>query len=126
MDTTQVLLFSVVTILTALLVAVGIQVFFILRELKNALYRVNKILDDASFVSGAVARPVAGLASFVDGLKSIKDLVDFVAQKTEEKNLPAGYEEGSQPSGEEGEQPQQSYHQSSHRFFHKDGKPLTS
>lgn len=104
------LLFGVVTVLTVLLVAVGIQVFFILRDLKKALEKINKILEDASFVSQALSRPVAGISSFVEGLKGLRDLVDFVSQKQQEKALPEG-------QGESLEEP---------RFFHRDGKPLTS
>lgn len=123
MDATQALLFGVVTVLTLLLVAVGIQVFFILREVRQALDKINKILDDASFVSGAVAKPVAGLASFVEGIKGIRELVDLVSEKAKEKSLASGHSESPK---EEAQLPQESYSQQPPRFFHRGGKPLTS
>lgn len=125
MDPTQILLFSVVTVLTILLVAVGVQVFFILREAKKALEKTNKILEDASFVSGAVAKPVAGLASFVDGLKSIRDLIDLVSQRSRQESL-GEYEQESLQEGEKEHTQIESLQERGRRFFHKEGKPLTS
>lgn len=121
MDPTQILLFVVVSVLTILLVAVGVQVFFILREAKKALQRANQILEDASFVTGSLTRPVTGLAGFLEGVRGIKDLVDFVAEKI--------HHERSEYQGqiESGETHQiGELQERGRRFFHKEGKPLTS
>lgn len=116
MEPTQILLFAVVTILTILLLVVGIQVFFILRDTKKTLDKINKVLDDAGLVSGSVAKPIFGFANFVEGLKNIKNLADFVSSKTvqDEKIL------------EEPHSHIQSLQERGRRFFHKDGKTLTS
>lgn len=118
MEPTQVLLFAVVTILTILLLVVGIQVFFVLRDAKKTLDKVNKILDDAGLVSGSVAKPILGFANFVDGVKNIKNLVDFVSPKNvqDEKIL-----EGGEPHSHI-----QSLQERGRRFFHKSGKTLSS
>lgn len=118
MEPTQILLFAVVTILTILLSVVGIQVFFILRDTKKTLDKVNKILDDAGLVSGSVAKPILGFANFVDGVKNIKNLVDFVSSKTVQDEKTLG---GDQPHSHI-----QSLQERGRRFFHKDGKTLTS
>lgn len=116
-DPTQILLFTVVTVLTALLVAVGIQVFFILREARKALNKVNKILEDASLVSSSVSKPVIGIANFVEGIQGLRDLIDLVSKKASDRSLGEGYETHSHI---------EALQERGRRFFHKDGKPLTS
>ena len=46
MDTTQLLLTVVLTVTTVLLIVVGIQLFFVLKELRKTLTRVNSIIDN--------------------------------------------------------------------------------
>ncbi|OGH10938.1 MAG: hypothetical protein A3B38_04240 [Candidatus Levybacteria bacterium RIFCSPLOWO2_01_FULL_36_13] len=70
MDTAQVVLFLVIIILTVLLVVLGIQVFFILRELRKTVDRANKILEDASEITENVRKPVSSLSSLAMGLKT--------------------------------------------------------
>lgn len=140
MEPTQVLLATVVTILTGLLVFVGVQVFFILRDVQKTIKKANKILDDAGIVSDTVVKPIVGVASFVEGLKGIKGIVDLLhdkavpSKKVERKAkelLPVEYE----VLAEEDERPTESSHVHTHisalqergrRFFHRGGKPLTS
>lgn len=126
MDPTQILLFSVVTVLTVLLVAVGFQVFRILAEAKKALEKINRVLEDATFVSSSVAKPVAGISNFMESIKSIKDLIDLVSERS--RRIEPGYEENDLSGGaEQEEHPHiQTLQERGRRFFHKDGKPLTS
>lgn len=70
MDTAQVVLFLVIIILTVLLVVLGIQVFFILRELRKTVDRANKILEGASEITESVRKPVSSLSSLAMGLKT--------------------------------------------------------
>ena len=56
MDGIQKLLIVVIVSLTALLVIVGIQVVFIITDLRRALKRLNSLLDD-SILGGGLLRP---------------------------------------------------------------------
>lgn len=58
MDTTQIILLSVILVLTIFVVVVGFQVFFVIRDFRRTLFRVNKLLDDADEVISQVKRPV--------------------------------------------------------------------
>lgn len=87
-DTTQVLLIVVITTLTILLTIIGVQVFFILREFKRTIEKINKMLDDAGTISESVARPIASLANGITGVSGITGLLGWLMsrkKKREEK-----------------------------------------
>jgi len=56
MDNVQTLLIVVVITLTLLLGVVGIQVFFVIIDLRKAIKRLNSILED-SILGGGLIRP---------------------------------------------------------------------
>lgn len=56
MDSVQRLLIIVVVTLTVLLVIVGVQVVFIILDLRKAVKRLNSILEDA-ILGGGLIRP---------------------------------------------------------------------
>jgi len=80
----QILLFLVIITLTSLLVACGIQFYSILKELRESIKKMNKILDDANLVSSSVAKPIAGFSGFIMGLKSGAEVVRILKGKKEE------------------------------------------
>jgi len=69
-DPAQTALFLVVIVLTILLVVLGIQVFFILRELRKTIDKANKILDDTGAITESVSKPISSLSSIAMGLKA--------------------------------------------------------
>lgn len=70
MDTIQLLIIVISLTLTALIVALGIQVFYILKETRHSVQKVNKMLDDMGKVSGTVGDGVVNIGGFVNGLKT--------------------------------------------------------
>jgi len=62
-DSVQFVLLFVIIVLTILLVVLGVQVFFILREIKRTLFKANKVLDTAETITEAVSGPLASLGS---------------------------------------------------------------
>jgi hypothetical protein len=69
-DPAQTILFLVIIILTILLVVLGIQVFFILRELRKTIDKANKVLDDTGIITESVSKPIASLSTLTMGLKT--------------------------------------------------------
>jgi len=69
-DPAQTALFLIVIILTILLVVLGIQVFFILKNLQKTLEKFNKVLDDAGVITESVSKPIASLSTLTMGLKT--------------------------------------------------------
>ncbi len=69
-DPAQLALFLVILILTVLLVILGAQVFFILRELRKTIDKVNKVLDDTSVITESVSKPISSFSTLAMGLKT--------------------------------------------------------
>lgn len=153
MDPVQILLFATVTILTSLLVAVGVQVFLILRDIQKAVNKFNKLLDDAQVLTHSVARPIEGLRNFIEGVKDIKSISGLISQFVKRENKPTisvepdlapsleevafvenaleeepvSYEERAAILINEGKKhPIHRVQEQGRRFFHRAGKPLTS
>ena len=69
-DPAQTALFLVVIVLTILLAVLGFQVFFILKELRKTIDKVNKVLDDTGTITESVSKPISSLSSIAMGLKA--------------------------------------------------------
>lgn len=69
-DPAQTALFLVIIVLTILLLILGIQVFFILRELRKTIEKANKVLDDTGVITESVSKPISSLSSLTMGLKT--------------------------------------------------------
>jgi len=85
---TQILLVIVVSVLTAVLAVIGIQVFLILKEGKRSVEKVNKILDNAGKVSEAITKPITSLSGSLGSLSGLGGLFSWLInrrKKTEEE-----------------------------------------
>ena len=58
MDLTQSVILSIIVVLTIFLVVLGFQVFFVLRDFRKTIFRMNKLLDDADNLVDQVKRPI--------------------------------------------------------------------
>lgn len=77
MEPTQVLLIVVITILTIVLTIIGVQFFFILKEVRKSFQKVNKMLDDGTLVSSVVAKSVTGVSGLLSGVKAGLSFLNF-------------------------------------------------
>lgn len=68
-DSVQLVLLFVIIVLTLLLVVLGVQVFFILREVRRTLFKANKVLDTADTIADAVFKPLSSFGG-ISGLVS--------------------------------------------------------
>jgi len=69
MDFLQIALIFLTLLLSIFLTITGIQVFFILRDLKKALDKINKIIQTGEEIEG-MEKPVAAASTLVSGLAS--------------------------------------------------------
>jgi len=92
-DVPQIILIGVIVILAIVLVILGVQIFFLIKESKETLKKVNKILDgasgivgNASFLSNPLVKILIGTAlTFFVGKKKIKEERSKPQQIKEEK-----------------------------------------
>lgn len=84
-DLTQILLISVIVVLSILLLVVGIQVLFILREVQKSIQKVNKMLDDAGEISESIAKPIASLSNSITGVSGVAGLLGWLVSKKKKK-----------------------------------------
>lgn len=69
-DTVQLVLLIVIVVLTALLVILGVQVFYILKELRTTLKKTNRVLDNADSITSNIEGPLSALSSLALGTKA--------------------------------------------------------
>jgi hypothetical protein len=78
MDIAQTVLISVIIILAILLLVVGVQVFFILREFRKTVDKANKVLDNTNSITESVSTPLSSLANLAGCVKSGSSVVSFI------------------------------------------------
>ena len=71
MDFLQIALILLILLLSVFLTITGIQVFFILRDLKKALDRLNNVLQTGQDLAHDVEKPVEAAANLVGAFKKI-------------------------------------------------------
>jgi uncharacterized protein (UPF0333 family) len=65
----QILLAVVISSLTVVLIIIGIEFFFILKEMRESIKKMNQIIDDTHTVTKTVSKGVEDTAGFLSGLK---------------------------------------------------------
>jgi hypothetical protein len=83
MDPIQLTIIVVTFALTILLVVLGIQVFYILKEIRLSIQKANKMLDDAGAVTGTVSSGITSMSGFLNGIKSGISLITSLKNKGE-------------------------------------------
>lgn len=75
---TQTLLIIVITVLTVVLTAIGVQLFLLLKEMRQTLMRANAIMDEAQELITKISHPAASMNNLLTGLKEGVNLIDTV------------------------------------------------
>lgn len=83
MDPIQLTIIVVTITLTVLLVVLGIQVFYILKEIRGSIQKTNKMLDDAGEVTGTVSEGITSMSGFLNGIRSGISLITSLKHKEE-------------------------------------------
>ncbi len=86
MDTTQLLLSIVLTIAAVFLVIIGIQLVFVLKELRQALANANKIIQGFEAIGSGLDHGLSEIIGFINGFKSITKIIDSITHHKNEKS----------------------------------------
>lgn len=84
MEPTQIVIIAISIVLTSLFIALGIQLWFILKEVRISIQKVNKMLDDTGRVTGAVGEGFSNVSGLMSGLKTGLSLVTSLRKKGED------------------------------------------
>lgn len=81
MDTTQLLLTVVLTVTTILLIIVGIQLIFVLREVRRILTKANAVIASFEEAGAGLTHGLGELQGFLGGLKTVFKVIDLLHAK---------------------------------------------
>jgi len=96
MDTAQTLLLIVVIVLSFILLILGVQIFFILREFRKTVSKVNKVLDDTGSITQSVSAPIASLSNVLTSVKLGSALVKILQRKKTKHTKNEGEQNGQE------------------------------
>jgi hypothetical protein len=85
-DTTQIILISAITVMTVILTVVGIQLIFVLKELRAFLSSANNIIDQLEKIGMNVGHGYSEVIGFFSGLRSLFKILDLLAKKKEKNH----------------------------------------
>lgn len=94
-DLFQVALVLVIVILTALLTVIGIEVFYILKDVRKLMDRVNGVLGDAEQVVSNIKKPtevISSLSHSADILTKLFEVIKIHEQDKKEQPVPQAQE----------------------------------
>lgn len=84
-DAVQAVLLFVIVLLTIILIVLGIQVFFILKEFKKTIKKTNRILDTTDEITTSVAQPLSFLSTFLVSTRSLSTISKVLKTKKKEE-----------------------------------------
>ena len=79
----QIILVIVIVVLAILLVVLGIQVFFILKELRKTVAKTNRVLDDTEVITESIAEPISSLSNVGTTIRAATSLINMFLGKAE-------------------------------------------
>jgi hypothetical protein len=80
-DAVQAVLLFVIVLLTIILIILGIQVFFILKDFRKTIVKANRILDTADEITENVAQPLSFLSTFLVSTRSLSAISKVLKTK---------------------------------------------
>lgn len=78
-DTVQAVLLFVIVLLTILFVVLGIQVFYILRDLRQTIKKTNNILDNVENVSAGLTNSFNSVTNMFGGASTIGSIAGLLS-----------------------------------------------
>lgn len=79
MTTSEIIMFIAILALTSVLTAVGVQLYFLIAELRVTVDKVNRGIDEAEVQIGNVVRPLQQIGSAMVTVKSSLRIFDAFA-----------------------------------------------
>ena len=99
-DPAQILILIVILVLTLLLLVLGIQVYLVLKDLRQTLSKANKVLDNTGEITESVSAPISSLSSVLMGLKAGGAIANIIKRiSSEEESIRQAQDHREEKSG---------------------------
>ncbi len=85
-DPVQAVLLLVIILLSVLLLVLGIQVFFILRELKRTIVRATKVLENTESITESVSEPMSFISNLLLSTKSLSAISGILKSRKKDND----------------------------------------
>lgn len=93
LDLTQTLLIVVIVILTTIMTIIGIQIIFILRDVRQLFTRLGGLIDRIEMSVSNFGSQFSGLGAIVEGIKSGVGVVEQISNLLGRKPKTTGVED---------------------------------
>lgn len=78
---TQILLYSVIVILTIMMVLIGWQIYQILSQMRKMMEKFNLMMDGAVNMTTSIGKSLQSMSGFTEGLKAVFGLFKIFRKK---------------------------------------------
>lgn len=85
-DPSQIFIVAAITIMTVILSILGVQLIFVLRDLRVLMSRVNNIVGELEKIGLNIGHGYTEAMGFVSGVKNLFMLTDYIAEKKKKKH----------------------------------------
>lgn len=93
LDAAQIALILIISLLTTMILVLGIQVFLILKEFKKTLEKANKVLDNTNDITESVSTPISALSTILMGIKTGASFANMLTPKKNSEGEEKTYEQ---------------------------------
>lgn len=83
MDLTQTILLAVIIILAIALVVIGFQAYYVLKDLRLTLRRMNKFFDETNELVSEVKKPIERAGTFFTALTTGANIISLLKKGKE-------------------------------------------
>lgn len=78
MDPVQAVLLFVIVIITILLIVLGIQVFFVLRELRTGIRQAKRVLQNTESITESISEPISFLSNLTGNATTLSTIAHIL------------------------------------------------
>lgn len=80
------LIVAAITVMTVILTIVGVQLIFVLRDVRQLLSRARTVMEEVEKIGLGIGHGYSEVMGFVSGAKNLFLLTDFLANKKKKKH----------------------------------------
>ena len=84
-DTSQILIVAAITVMTILLTVIGIQLIFILRDVRHIIKRADMLTMELEKIGVNISDSYGEVIGFASSIKKLFHVIDYVSERKKSK-----------------------------------------